>query len=239
VLKKNLLAIGALACLSLPVFAGEWAGDVGLGYIATQGNSQTRSLSSKLGAAYTADPWKNTFTAASISAADQNGTTAERYTVNDKVDYSFNPANYAFLLGEYEKDLFGGIRERMSEIVGYGRHILPGPVHMLDAEIGAGARQTQENVTGLRHNEPVGRLNGRYLWAIAEHTSFGEAVKVEAGETNTLSESVTELKVVLIGNLAAVGSYTVRHNSHAPPGTGATDIVTAANLTYTFGEQHP
>ncbi|HUS25065.1 MAG TPA: DUF481 domain-containing protein [Candidatus Binatia bacterium] len=236
--KKALVAASFLAAAG-SAHSGQWSGELGMGYIATAGNSGISSLSSKAGFVYGADPWKNTLTSATMHASDPEGSTAERYTANDKLDYHFTPAQYTFLLGEYEKDLFGPVRERFSETLGYGRHLLPGPVHTLDAELGAGARQMRENVTGLRHEEAVVRFNGRYLWDWRDHNGFAQAVKVESGRENTLTESTTELKFALVGNVSAVGSYHVRHNSHAPAGTGSTDAITSASLTYTFGRQKP
>ena len=60
------------------------------------------------------------------------------------------------------EDLFGPVGQRTVESVGYGRHILTGPVHVLDADIGVGARQSTANVTDERSNDAIARLGAKF-----------------------------------------------------------------------------
>ncbi|TXH04355.1 MAG: DUF481 domain-containing protein [Nevskiaceae bacterium] len=233
----------ALLCLSPVAWADAgpngWAGEAGLGYLASNGNTKTSSLNAKFALNYVQDQWKNAFLATAFGASDRNAATGERYTASDKVDYNFTDHDYAFASVEYEKDLFGPIGQRTVEAVGYGRHVLTGPVHVLDAEVGVGARQSIANVTDERENDGVARLGGKYTWKISPTSAFSQALKVETGSSNTYTESVTELKFNVVGNIFASASYTLRNNSHVPPGTGRTDTITALNLSYTFGAKAP
>jgi putative salt-induced outer membrane protein len=154
--------------------------------------------------------------------------------VGDKLDWHLNPRDYVFGAVDWEKDLFGGFRERTAETVGYGRHLLTGPVHVLDAEVGVGARQTEEQDTGDRENEAIVRAGGEYEWTLSEHSAFRQRLKVEHGRNNTFTESVTELKLTIVGNLFASLSFTVRNNSDVPDDTKKTDTFTAVNLSYAF-----
>lgn len=216
--------------------AQPWSGEIAAGYLGTSGNSDTQSLNGKVALNYEQDKWKNLFVATALGSADADGSTAERYTAGNKTEYSITPNDYVFVALEWEKDLFGGIRQRTSETVGYGRRILTGPVHELDVEVGIGARQTEENVTGFKDDDLVGRFAGRYAWIISETSSFVQALKVETGDANTSTESISELKLAIVGNLHAMLSYTVRHNSDVPAGTKRTDTFTAVNLAYSFGK---
>jgi putative salt-induced outer membrane protein len=216
---------------------GEASGHVEAGFLSTDGNSTSHSVNGKVHAEYKKERWKDTFETSMVNTAGTTGTTAERYTANDKVDYLIYEKNYAFVSGEWEKDLFGGIRERTSETAGVGRHFLAGPTHVLDAEIGGGARQTEENVTANKQNEAIGRVSGRYEWKFTDKNAFTEAVKSEAGETNTFSESVTQLKLAIVGNLSSALSYTLRHNSDVPAGREHIDTEAAVNLVYDFGKK--
>jgi putative salt-induced outer membrane protein len=213
------------------------SGETTLGYLVTSGNAETTSLNAKQALTYAADPWKNSFQATAVNTGDELRTTAERYSLSNKLDYNFSEKNYAFGVVEYEKDLFGGVRERTSEAVGYGRHILTGPAHTWDAEVGAGARQTEANVTGEKNADAIGRFSTAYQWKITDTARFAENVKVESGESNTFSESVTELKLNIIGNLAAVLSYNLRHNSRVPFGTEKLDTTAGVTLSYSFGKE--
>ena len=224
----------------------KWLGEVSAGYVQTEGNSDTRTVNGKAEIIYESVDWKNTFNAAGIQSqasqlneltgAQENQVTAERYSVGDKLDWKFTENDYAFLSLEYEKDLIGPIRQRTSETAGYGRKVLTGPAHLLDLELGVGVRQTEEQVTARKDEDNIVRGRAAYKWNFSETSYFGETVKVETGESNTFTESVTELRLSLIGKLFALASYTFRNNTDVPAGTEKTDTITAASLGWTFGK---
>jgi putative salt-induced outer membrane protein len=214
-----------------------WAGDAAVGLLTTSGNSESSTLNAKFELLYRRGLFRNTFSASAINGEQEGLRTAERYTVSDKLEADFTERDYFFLAADYEKDLFGGVRERTSEALGYGRRILLGPVHKLDADLGVGARQTEAQFTGERQSEVIGRGSIKYAWKISETSNFSQAVKVESGESNTFTESVTELKLSVIGNVFAGISFTARNNSDVPAGTKETDTFTAINLSYSFGEK--
>ncbi|MFT4047016.1 MAG: DUF481 domain-containing protein [Solimonas sp.] len=235
---KALVALAAVACVPAVAQAEPWSGDFALGYLATTGNSETSSLNAKGDLIYSAAPWKNTLTASALGTYADDVSSAEAYTASDQVDYNFTSGNYAFGLVEWNKDLFASIREKTSEVVGYGRHVLAGPVHVLDLEVGAGARQLQTNDTPReRENDMIGRGALKYQWNISPTATFSEAAKIESGASNTYLESVTQLKLAIIGSLFANLSYTVKNNSETSDDTKHTDTETAVTLSYEFGKK--
>lgn len=227
------------ACATLllvPTLApAAWKGEAAAGLLTTSGNSETQSINGKFVLEYLSVQWKNRFSATALNNGDEEGTTAERYTIGDQLDYNFNPQNYMFGAVDYEKDLFGGFRERMVETLGYGRHILAGPVHTLDAEIGAGARQTVAQETREEQDEFIVRFSGKYGRTISETSAFSQSLRVESGSENTFSEAVSELKLSIIGNLFLSLSFTLRNNTDVAPQTKKNDTVTAVNVAYSFG----
>lgn len=231
-LRRTAIAALLLTCSS--VRAGELKGEAAMGLLTTSGNSQTQSFNGKVLLDYLAAKWKNNFTATALNNGDEEDTTAERYTAGDKLDYNFTARDYPFGAIDFEKDLFGGIRERTAETVGYGRHVLTGKVHLLDAEIGAGARQTEEQGTGDKESEAIGRVGGKYQWNISETSAFAQSLKVESGASNTFTEAVSELKLSIVGNLFTAISFTARKNSDVAPDNKKTDTVTSVNLSYAF-----
>lgn len=227
-------AVPVLLLCCAPVQA-QWSGEIAAGYLATSGNTSTQSLNGKLGLDYTGESWKNSFKAMSVYTTDRGEVSAERYAASDKIDWKFGERNYLFASLDWEKDLFGGIRERTSETLGYGRNALVGPTHLLDLEIGVGARQSKANVTGEREQDLIFRGSALYARKISETSAFKQALKVESGESNTFGEALSELKLSIVGNLFASLSYTLRHNTDVPDGTDRTDSFTAVNLSYGFG----
>ena len=242
---------GLLLCVVTPLVAAQdppppppWAGEASAGVIITSGNSETSTLNGKGELVFNSESalWRNTANATAIRSEQTDAATgvetktAERYLVGNKTDFNFTDRDYAFLALEFEKDLVGPIRERTSETAGYGRKLLTGPAHLLEAEIGAGARQTEDQGTAEKNADAIGRGRVAYKWALSETSYLSETAKVESGESNTLTESATELRVSLIGKLFALASYTVRTNSDVPPGTKKTDTITAFSLGWTFGK---
>ncbi len=88
-----------------------------------------------------------------------------------------------------------------------------------------------------REDDAIGRAFGKYQWALSETSTFIQTLKVESGAENTFTESVTELKLSVVGNLFAALSYTVKHNSDVPADTKKTDTFSAVNLSYAFGKK--
>ena len=197
--------------------------------------SSSTSLNAKTEAVYSVTRYKNTFTATALNGEQEQVRTAERYTVGNKLDYNFDENNYAFLALDAEKDLYGGVRERTTETVGYGRRLLLGPVHTLNVNAGAGSRQQLPQDGRGRDYEFIGRVSADYLWRITETSSFSQKAKIESGPENTFTEAVSELKLNIIGNMSANISFTVRDNSITTLDSSRTDTFTAVNLAYKFG----
>jgi putative salt-induced outer membrane protein len=216
---------------------GEWSGNAGAGFLATDGNAQSRSMNGKVEVEFTKKRWKNSFQASAVNTSSGDaGTGAERYLATDKVDYQFFAQNYAFVVAEYEKDLFGATRERTSQALGLGRHVLAGPEHFLDLEAGGGLRQAEDQA-GDRREEGIARGSAKYEWKFTDKNAVSQDLKVESGASNTFTESVSALKLAIVGNLSASLSYTARHNSEVQPGREHTDTEAAVNLVYDFGKK--
>lgn len=235
---RCLVAGMAIALASASAQAEGVFGELSAGFIANGGNSETRSSNAKAQFGYISNRWKNELMGSLQHARDGGDTTAERYTVGYKLDYSFTDSDYLFFTIDYDKDLFGGVRERLAEAIGYGRKLINTERHKLDAEIGVGARQLRLQGAGAeRESEFIGRASGQYRWILSETSEFSQRLMVESGDNNTFTESISELKLSIIGNLFASLSYTVRNNSDTAPDLKKTDTVTAVNLSYKFGQQ--
>jgi putative salt-induced outer membrane protein len=236
---RKLKLAAAFAVLFVPttVLADGLFGELSAGFLATGGNSETRSTNIKTQLGYISGNWRQEGRASALQSRDSGETTSERYTASYKLDFSFTENDYLFITTDYEKDLFGGVRERLSESVGYGRKLINTSAHRLEAEIGAGARQTRfQNPAGGRENEAIGRLSGAYRWIISSSSEFSQRLRVESGKENTFTEAVSEMKLSIIGNLFASLSFTLRNNTDVAPDRKRTDTFTAVNLSYKFGQ---
>lgn len=238
---RNLLVLGLLA-FAAPLFAQEeeaaeeespWSGNVKFGYIATSGNTENESLNSGFELNYVPGKWEHQLRGAAIYSTESNVTTAEAYDVNWKSALNFTDHDFMFGRLDWRKDRFASITEQFSQSVGYGRRLIDGEKHTLNGEIGIGARQS-DLADGTDESDTIytGRLT--YAWKLSDTASFGQSLLVESGDSNTFTESVTDLRARLVGGLALVASYTVRRNSDVLPGTEKTDTRTAISLEYAF-----
>lgn len=234
---KRIALAGLLAGVSFGAQAEGWSGDITAGLIMTSGNTETTTSNGKVELEYLSGSWEHHGEVSFTQASDEDGSTAERYMAGYKLDFSFTETDYVFLSAEWQKDLFASVHERTVERIGYGRRLLNLDRHQLDAELGAGARQNEyADPPGGSESEVVGTAGLDYLWTISPTSKFSQTLLVEYGSSNTYSESVSELKLSIIGNLFAALAFTARHNSVVGENTEHLDTETSINLSYEFGQ---
>lgn len=231
---NSLTTLNAAAAATNKAAAKEgWQGSVSLGYVATTGNTNTRSLNAQALAAYKSGNWADALSFQALQASSNGVTTSQSYDLNGQSDYSFTKTDYLFGLADYLRNTFAGYQRRTSEIVGYGRRLLTAPTQQLDLEFGVGARQTRFT-DNTSQGEFVERLGASYLWKFTDKSNFSETLGVEHGSDNTYTQSVTALTTNLAGNFALSVSYTINHNSRPLPTFKNTDTITSVSLVYTF-----
>ncbi len=226
--------------LALPVQAQQeeeeedpLTGTVKLGYLATTGNTETSSLNAGFEAVYTVKRWEHEATANAVNASENEQTTAEAYEAGWTSRWSLTEKDLLFGRLNWRKDRFGGFDTQFSQTVGYGRRVLDNDRHRLRLEAGVGARQSEDQV-GITTDETILSGGLDYTFSFSETSSLRQTIKLEAGNDNTFTESVTALSARLIGRLAMTLSYTYRNNSDVPVGSTNSDTRTAIALEYAF-----
>ena len=209
------------------------AGNVKLGYLATSGNTETKTMNFGAEATYTLERWIHAAKMSAIYAEDDGVTTAEAYEVSWRTDWTLTDKDSVFGRLSWRKDRFGGFNTQFSQTLGWGRKILTGPTHLLSGDLGAGARQSEDQL-GVDNSEFIVTAGLDYKWAFTENSDFKQTFAFEVGEDNTFSESVSSLSTTIIGAFRLVASYTIRHNSDVPIGTEKRDTRTAISLEYNF-----
>jgi putative salt-induced outer membrane protein len=229
-----LLAVVAAA----PAFGAEtpkgFSGEAELGFVATDGNTQTQNLNAKAKVEHEAVHWRSEAHAEAVFASDTGGTTAERYYTSAKGNRKLDERAYLFLTGSWEKDRFSGFDWRVTEALGYGYRIVATDRTTLDLEAGPGARQSREEASGKTDSEAMARIHLDLEWKPGETSTFSEEATSEIGENSTVTRSVTALKAQVSGQLAMKVSFTVQNTSSVPAGVEHTDDETAVTLVYGF-----
>ena len=213
--------------------AGPWSGKVSFGYLATSGNTENSNLNSAFEIGYDKGKWSHLLDVYAINSSENQSTTAEAYGAGWKSERNLSEFNFLFARLSYRKDRFSGFPTQFSQSLGYGRRIFNTAAHMLNAEIGVGARQSERS-DGVDENDTI--LNGgiNYTWTFSETANFTQDFAIEYGQNNTYVESVSAVTARLVGQLALVASYTVRNNSDVPPASENTDTFSALSLEFAF-----
>jgi putative salt-induced outer membrane protein len=209
-------------------------GTVSLGYLSTNGNTESNNGNASMEATWDLDgPWKHDWTALAISARTDGITTAESYSAGYKAQRDFSETSYLFFSADWRQDRFSGYDRQVSQAVGYGRRLLDTERHMLSLEGGAGAKQS-DLITGEELDEPIVRGALDYLLAISDNSEFSQRLLIEQGDDNRYTESTTALKAGIVGNIALVFSFVIKSNSEVPVGIEDTDRFTTLSLEYAF-----
>ncbi len=160
-------------------------------------------------------------------------TTAEAYDLGWKTERNLSDKDFVFGRLDWRKDNFGAFDKQFSQTVGYGRRLIKTDKHLLNLEAGVGARQS-ETQDGVTENETIFRGGAYYKWQFSETAEFRQDLTVESGSANTYLVSDTAVSAKLVGNLALVASYTIKHNTDVPALTEKTDTYTSLSLEYAF-----
>ena len=232
--------LAVLVLMPLSTFAQDaeeetspWTGKASLGYLATSGNTENSTLNTGFELGYTAGKWAHLAEAFAINASESEITSAEAYELRWKSERKLTDHDFLFGRLQWRKDRFGGYATQFSQTVGYGRRLIENDKHKLNAEVGAGARQSESQL-GFKDDETIGRAGLYYKWQFSETAEFRQDLTTEVGEMNTYSESVTSISAKLLGDLALVVSYTIKNNSDVPLLTEKTDTYTALSIEYSF-----
>ena len=241
----NMITINrAMVCLALaaaplcavaqaPAAPNAFSGKAALGYIATSGNTDSTSTNASLSLLYALTNWRHAFDLAAIGASTNEQTTAEAYLAKYEARRAFGEHGYLFTAFDYRRDRFSGYAEQMSETVGYGRRLIDRQRHVLNAGVGFGARQSELR-DGTEEDDAIVRASADYVWTVSETTEFEQALVLESGSTNTMTEARSALRARIVGNVALVLSYRIKLNSSVPAGATKADRFTAVSLEYAF-----
>jgi putative salt-induced outer membrane protein len=210
-----------------------FSGRVGLGYLATSGNSDNESLNANFDLWWNYDPWSHSLKGLTIRSKTSSVTTAKAYSLEWQSRYAINETDYVFGLVAIDDDQFSAYDSQTREVIGYGRRLLDGEKHLWNAQAGIGARQSDLR-NGTSEDEAIIYLGSDYRMTISESAEFTQTLGIEHGSENTFLQAKSALSAEIQENLAIVISYTIKNNSDVLPGTEKTDTFTAISIEYGF-----
>lgn len=235
------LLLAATSLTALPAIAqdpgtGPWSGDLEFGYVATSGNTETKTVKSRADVKREVEKWRYTIHFDSLNTSEDDDRSAERYFLSNKIDYKYSDRSYLFGYASYSDDRFSGFDYQAVVAAGWGYRIIENSTMTWDAEIGPGYRinKVEDSATEDDDREAILRAYTKYEWELSSSATFSQELQVEKGGDNTISKSVTALKTTIIGALAMKLSYTVKYTEEVPVGNKHADTETAVTLVYSF-----
>ena len=224
-----------------PEDTGPWSGEFALGYLATDGNTDSSSLAGRLLLGYATGNWEHSTEFRGFGSSDENGTSAENYQAWWNTLYNLTERHYLYGNLEWKKNRFSGYTKQVFETAGYGYRIFIGDTVFWDVQVGAGFSQSDKvistdpdpRVTEDEDNA-VFTTGTSFVWNITDDSSFEQLVSTNSTSDNTYWETITRLKANVYGGVALAVGYTIQGNTDVEADLEKTDRFTAVTLEYSF-----
>ncbi len=238
-MNRNTLAV-LLALSCAPAFAQEgsspWSGDAELGFVASEGNTDAKSISANGSLTWEEGDWKNNSDFNSLATKSDGIQSAEKYFLSNRLSYTFSPNNYTFGYLSHDDDRFSGYKYRSTVAVGYGRRLINNEDMLWDAEIGPGYRRAElaADASGRDEEEGIVRVSSQFRWDLSPTATFEQKLSSESGDKNTISKSSTSLKTTVAGGIGLKIAYLINYTKNVPAGKEHADKQTTVTLVYSF-----
>jgi putative salt-induced outer membrane protein len=237
-------AVGILAALVSPVLTADeapkppplWSGKAEVSYVATSGNSDTKTLGAAGEAEYQPGLWSGKLKLELVRAEAGGKVNARSFAglLRGARKLSLRLETYA--QGTYLENTFAGIDRRLGGEAGLAYLLVVHDPHSLKAEGGLG--YTKENRSnGDDRSFATGRLGLLYKWKFSKTAEFSE----EASFTESLKDSkdwrfgsATSLSASMTTVLSVKISYVIQTLNQPVPGKKKTDTITSAALVAKF-----
>ena len=206
---------------------------IALGYVGTTGNTDTTTFNAELLMTYRTLRWTHNGKFQALGSEDEGDTTAERYYLEEKSDFSLDENQYVFGKGAYNDDRFSGYGYQATATAGYGRYFLRSDVFTLDGFAGLGYRES-DVIGGDTEGEGIVTVGENIAWAISPNSAFVQSFTSDIGEEITVSRFEIGLQSNIIDRIATKIAFQARNISEVPAGNKKTDTQTSVSLVYSF-----
>jgi len=208
-----------------------WEASAELGYIQTDGNSDSQTLIVAFDGKTTYSKWEHFITLEALNSSQNDERSAEKYLAGLQSDYNLSDRAYLLSSLNWEKDRFSGYAYQASWVFGGGYKVIKSDTHNLRLELAPGFR-VSEPEPGEKQEEEVVRAMEKYSWKISKTSSLDQSLTSEYGDSNTLTRFKIALTSQINGSLSMKLGYGIKHNSDVAPGLEKTDRESSVTLVY-------
>jgi putative salt-induced outer membrane protein len=241
-MKRTLVISTLTVLLALPGLAAEeppkppWSGSLGLSFLSTTGNTDTRSLGAEFGLKRIPDPWGLEFTAKFLESSQNGEKNAEDTFASLRGIRNLSDRWMIYALGSGEKNVFAGFDLRAIIEAGATFKALAGPIH--EVSVDGGLSWTREEPISFPSKSYAGSVLGlAYQWKISETSVFTEKVRSYfdfSDSANWRITSETAIKAAISTRFAIKAAYDYRRTNEPVPGFLKVDTATTVSLVATF-----
>ncbi len=235
-------------CVAAALYAGtasaDWTGKGEVGVAVASGNTETKAANAKVEMVNELDKWKHLLGLTGNYAADDIGTTGQRWEARGQSEYRFGDNTFSFASARYEDDRFSGFNYQATVGAGLGYHFIDTEITKLTAQVGAGYKffETRESldddgitfIPAASDSELIFTAGVDFSHQLTDTTKVLNKFIVESGSDNTFLQNELSLQVRMTEVLALAVGYAVRHNTDPPDGFEKTDTLSTLNLVYEF-----
>jgi len=233
--------------------------DAELGLISTTGNTQTKSLATKLDVKQELSSWRTHYLFQSLYKQDKtqvvengetvtkNKTSAQRFYASSQADYKLDEEHKGiFIFLSYEHDRFSGFDYQSTVAAGYSDRLFETEKSFMDYSVGPGVAYSRTSpyidkdgnlVESENQHSAVMRLAFAYEHQFSDTAKFTQTLSADValqGNANTKSKSETALTANLTKSFALKASYLASHNSVVPDDKKNLDTQTALTFVYSY-----
>lgn len=227
------ISLAAIGFAAGPAHA-DWTGKGEAGLVSASGNTDSKTVSAKLGATDVDGDWKHQFDLSVLRASTSGVKSAERYTLGEQSNYKLDLHSFVFGAVDYQNDKFSGFLYQADVTGGYGYQFYDTKKIKLSTQVGVGYRKSKDNTGDESKGNAVGTAGMNYENAITETTKILDKASVVAGSANTQIRNFLGLEVKMSTALALSVGLDVQRNSRPPAPKKATDELTTVAIVYSF-----
>ncbi|WP_108652739.1 DUF481 domain-containing protein [Dongshaea marina] len=242
---KSLMILLPLMAVASCVQAAEkakdspYSGSAQLGYFYSKSDSTSTSLNTRLKFGYQGEEVGSNLDFQTFYTKSSGDSSTNKYTLTNVNNYNLTERQYLFGRLQYDHDLYGAFRQKVTGSAGYGVRIVKTDASSLTFDIGPGYRFSEEQKasdgsSGERESEMIGHAGLKGDHKFSDTLEIGANLMTDAGEKNTVSTAEFNLKNTLIGNLALVLSTQYIYTDRVPEGQSNDEVFNSINLSYGF-----
>lgn len=220
-----------------------WSSEVELGYQSHTGNSDSRSLNSRLHAEYLSGRYRTNGEWKYYLLYKDGEEDKRQSTYSAQSDFKLSPKTYLY-------GSFKGIDSRYSAYfkdytlsAGMGYQIANSEQLTLEVEFGPGFRYQKPNLDEIDDDDIIfpetvqegifrGHLNS--TWHILDNLSLAADVTLVSGESNTRTDTELSVSNNITEDIALKLSHSRQYHDKVPEGLSKADSVFSVNLLFVF-----